>query len=305
MKAACPFTVVLLVWNFCVHASAAEPLVLNVWPERPPGETKELPPEQDVNKPEDKLIGGRPIVKLTNVSTPQIAVYRPAEDKQTGTAIVICPGGGHHILAYDHEGTEVAEWLNGLGVTAIVLKYRVPARETTHRWQAAVQDAQRTMSLVRSKADELGVDPERIGILGFSAGGETAGLTALFLEDRKYGAIDQIDQVSSRPDFAVLVYPGNFIDKDTGKLRDYIRVTKEMPPTFFVHSQDDNVPVQNSLLLALELKDAGVPTELHIYATGGHGFGMRDTGEPVNTWPERCEEWMRRQGWLKPAVTKE
>ena len=281
--------------------TAAEPEVINIWPAAAPGETKPLPPEQDMTKPDDPLIGGRAIIKLGNVSTPQIAIYRPDKSKDTGAAVVICPGGGHYILAYDHEGTEVAEWLNTIGVTGILLKYRVPARDTTHRWQAAVQDAQRAVSLVRSRAEEWNIDPKRIGILGFSAGGETAGLTALFLNQRKYDAIDNVDQVSSRPDFAVLIYAGGFFDKDQGRLREYVSASKETPPMFFAHAFDDKVPVENSLLLAAELKKVGVPAELHIYATGGHGFGMRDTGEPCNTWPARCEEWMRRMGWLETS----
>ena len=151
---------------------AATPAVtLDVWPGTPPGETKPLPPEADQTKDTDKLIAGRRIIKLGNVSRPQLAVFRPAREKDTGAAVVICPGGGFNILAYDLEGTEVAEWLNSLGVTGIVLKYRVPARDPERRWLAAVQDAQRAMSIVRSHAGDWGIDPKRIGILGFSAGG--------------------------------------------------------------------------------------------------------------------------------------
>ena len=288
----------LLILACSGFSPAAEPEVMNIWPAAAPGETKQLPPERDMTKPTDPLVGGRAIIKLGNVSTPQVAVYRPDEAKDTGAAVVICPGGGHHILAYDHEGTEVADWLNSIGVTGIVLKYRVPARQTTHRWQAAVQDAQRAMSLVRSRAEDWKIDPKRIGILGFSAGGETAGLTAL-LDERKYEPVDDVDQVSSRPDFAVLIYAGNFYDKDKRTLRDYVTPSKETPPMFFAHSFDDPVPVENSLLLAAALKKVDVPAELHVYATGGHGFGIRDTGEPCNSWPARCEEWMRRMGWLK------
>jgi acetyl esterase/lipase len=141
----------------------AEPIVLNLLPDRPPGEMKELPPEADQTKPEDKLVAGRRVSRIGNVSTPQIAVYRPSPEKDTGMAVVICPGGGHHILAYDLEGTEVAQWLNSIGVTGIVLKYRVPLRDPDRRWRAAVQDAQRAMSLVRSRAAQWNLDPERSG----------------------------------------------------------------------------------------------------------------------------------------------
>ncbi|MCS7466999.1 alpha/beta hydrolase [Stieleria sp. ICT_E10.1] len=275
------------------QVAAGDPIVLNVWPGMPPGETKTLPAEADQTKPDDKLIAGRRIIKLGNVSTPQIAVYQPPADKSNGTAVVICPGGGHHILAYDLEGTEVAEWLNSIGVTAIVLKYRVPARDPDRRWGAAVQDAQRAMSLVRSRAEEWGIDPARIGICGFSAGGETAGLTALFQEERQYEAVDKVDQVSIRPDFAMLIYAAGMVEKGTTQLHDYIKVTQDTPPMFFAHAFDDRVSVHNCLTLAGALKEAGVPAELHVYATGGHGYGLRVTDQPVTRWPEQAANWMK------------
>ena len=279
---------------------AAEPLTINVWPGKPPGETKELPPEADQTKPEDKLIAGRRIIKLGNVSTPQIAVYRPSPDKDTGASVVICPGGGHHILAYDLEGTEVAMWLNEIGVTGIVLKYRVPFRDPDKRWQAAVQDAQRAMSLVRSKAVEWKLDPKRIGLLGFSAGGQVAGLASIFNEQRQYGPVDDIDKVPCRPDFAVLIYPGGFEEKGQPKLRDEVKVTKESPPMFFVHAYDDGVTVLNTLLLAAECKKAGVSAEVHAYATGGHGYGLRHVdGLPVTDWTKPCEAWMKTMRFIK------
>ena len=281
-------------------ASGAEPLTLNVWPGKPPGETKELPPEADQTKPQDKLIAGRRIIKLGNVSTPQLAVYRPAKEKDTGAAVVICPGGGHHILAYDLEGTEVAEWLNEIGVTGIVLKYRVPFRDPEKRWLAAVQDAQRAMSLVRSKASEWKLDPKRIGILGFSAGGQVAGLVSVFDEQRQYESHDDVDKVSCRPDFAALIYPGGLTDGNQPKLRDEVQVTKQSAPMFFVHAYDDGVSVFNTLLLATELKKVGVSAEVHLYATGGHGYGMRHVdGQPVTDWPKPCEAWLKTTGIIK------
>jgi len=279
---------------------AAEPITLNLWPGRAPGETKELPPEAYQTKPEDKLIAGRRIIKLGNVSTPQIAIYRPPQEKNTGAAVVICPGGGHNILAYDLEGTEVADWLNSIGVTGIVLKYRVPFRDPQQRWTAAVQDAQRAMSLVRSRASEWGIDPKRLGILGFSAGGEVAGLVSIFGEERKYDGVDDVDKVSMRPDFAILVYPGNLVDWQTSQLQEYVKVTKETPPMFFVHAYDDGVTVLNTLLVAAELKKAGVPAEVHVYATGGHGYGLRPVeGQSVTQWPKPCEAWLRTMSYIK------
>ncbi len=283
-----------LVLIACHAACAAEPLTLKLWPGKPPGdENLKLPPEADQTKPDDKLIAGRRIIKLGNVSEPAIAVYRPAKEKDTGAAVVICPGGGHHILAYDLEGTEVAEWLTGIGVTGIVLKYRVPFRDKQKRWLAAVQDAQRAMSLVRSRASEWGIDGKRIGILGFSAGGETAALTSVFTE-RQYPPIDEADKVPSRPDFAVLVYAGGLVPRDDKtKLHAHVRVTKDAPPTFLVHAFDDGVPAENSVLFYLALRKAGVSSELHVYDRGGHGYGLRPTELPVTAWPKRCEEWLK------------
>jgi acetyl esterase/lipase len=279
---------------------AATPTILNIWPGKPPGETKDLPPEIDLTKDTDKLIAGKRIIKLGNVSTPQIAVYKPEKSKDTGASVIICPGGGHHILAYDLEGTEVAEWLNTIGVTGIVLKYRVPFRDPEKRWGAAVADAQRAVSLVRSKAAEWNLDPKRIGICGFSAGGETAGLTSLFLEERQYTAADDVDKVSCKPDFAILIYPGGFDTKGQAQMRESIKVTKDTPPMFLIHAFDDPVTANNSLALAVELKKVGVPTELHIYDAGGHGYGLRLVNTlPITTWPKRCEEWMQRRGLLK------
>jgi acetyl esterase/lipase len=279
--------------------AAAEPLTLNLWPDKPPGETKELPPEADQTKDTDKLIAGRRIIKLGNVSTPQIAVYRPAKAKDTGASVIIAPGGGFNILAYDLEGTEVAAWLNTLGVTGIVLKYRVPVRDPEKRWLAAVQDAQRAVSLVRGKAGEWKLDPKRVGILGFSAGGAVAGYSALLFEQRQYAPVDVVDQTSGRPDFALLIYPGGFVDQKTGVLNEAVKVPKNCPPLFIASAWDDHVTVLNSLLLGAELKKAGVPVGLHLYPTGGHGYGLRRTEEPVTTWPDRAAEWLRHGGWLK------
>ena len=277
-------------------AWGADPVTVNVWPDRAPGETREFPAESDLTKPADNLIAGRRIIKLGNVSTPQLTVYRPPREKETGAAIVVCPGGGHHILAYDLEGTEVAEWLNEIGVTAIVLKYRVPFRDPDKRWLAAVQDGQRAMSLVRQHAGEWGIDPHRVGVLGFSAGGQLAALVSLLGEDRQYAPLDDIDKITCRPDFAILVYPGGLTERDDSKLREEVKISKQSlpPPMFFVHAFNDNVSVLNSLLLAAELKKHGVPAELHIYATGGHGYGLRHVdNQPVTDWPGPCATWLK------------
>jgi acetyl esterase/lipase len=297
----------LVLSTLATNAGAAEPIKpikpikLYLWRGKPPGETKKLPPERDIYKPTDKKIAGRPIIKLANVSTPMLEIHRPPKEIDTGAAVVICPGGGHYILAYDLEGTEVAEWLNTIGVTGIVLKYRVPAREKAKRWRAAVEDAQRAISVIRSRASEWGLDPKRIGICGFSAGGEAAGLTAIFGTKKTYKPTDEHDKASSRPDFALLIYAAGFVKRGTTELREYIQVTKDTPPMFFAHANDDGVSSLNSLLLAAELKKVGVPTAVHLWAKGGHGYGLRKTEMPVTAWPKRCEEWLRTMELLVRA----
>jgi acetyl esterase/lipase len=289
-------------------ANSAEPdavvkpdAVLNLWPGKPPGQARDIGPEADLTKPEDRPIAGRPIIRLGNVTTPQIHVFLPPQEKRNGTALVVCPGGGFHILAWDLEGTEVAEWLNSIGVAAIVLKYRVP-RQPDHASRMAVQDAQRAMSLARSKAADWQIATDRIGILGFSAGGFAAAHVAVQNSRRAYEEVDEVDKIAFRPDFAVAIYPGGIIDDKTGELQPDFAVTKETPPMFFVHAADDGVRCENSAQLFLALKKASVPSELHIYDAGGHGYGLRPKPEfPVTEWPRRCEEWLTRRGLLKSS----
>ena len=290
-----------LVIVFASTAVAADPTPLSIWPGgKAPGDAAQLGEEHDTTKPSDALVAGKRVQRIGNVSVPTIAVYPASKQAGPSPAVVICPGGGHHILAYDLEGTEVAQWLNSIGVTAIVLKYRVPARDNQRRWLAAVQDAQRAMSLVRSKSKEWNIAPKRIGVLGFSAGGETAALAAIF-DERQYDRQDAVDDTAFRPDFAVLVYPGGLANKDGSALRDYIRVSKNSPPTFLVHAGDDRLTAEHSVLYYLALKRAGVQAELHVYATGGHGFGLRKTETPVTHWPEPCEQWLRGTGLLNAS----
>jgi len=271
-----------------------KPLVLDVWPGKAPGETGEIGEEEFQDpKPEDK----KPIKRLANVTKPTLTVYRPGKEKDTGAAVMICPGGGYTILAWDLEGEEVAEWLNSIGVTGILLKYRVPTRADLPRHLPPLQDAQRALSLVRSKAAEWGIDPNRIGMLGFSAGGHLTAAASTNFDKRSYESIDDIDRLSCRPDFGVLIYPGGIVEK--GELTPEIRVSKETPPLFFAHANDDPVTPENSAVVYLALKRAGVSAELHIFASGGHGFGLRPSDHPSSTWPKRCEEWLRNCGLLE------
>lgn len=273
------------------------PLVVELWPGGPPGERGEVGPE--------RLLAPRPgepdVQRLTDVGRPSMAVYRPPGDRNVRTAVIVCPGGGYRVLAIGHEGTEVASWLTGLGVTAVVLRYRVPQRPHDPDKVLPLQDAQRALGLVRHRAAEWGVDSGRIGILGFSAGGHLAAHLCTNFAARAYEVRDEADRVSCRPDFAVLVYPGGLVDREkTDLLSPRLRVTAETPPAFLVHAGDDRVPVENSLRYYLELRRAGVPAELHVYESGGHGFGMHSIPHPVASWPRRCEDWMRRRGLLDP-----
>jgi len=277
----------------CSVGRAAEPSrTLEIWPGAVPGEKGDIGEEQFLpSKNEPK-----PITRLTNVTRPTIAVYVPEKEKNTGAAVLICPGGGYHILAMNHEGEEVAEWLNSVGVTGIVLKYRVPARKDQPRHQAPLQDAQRAMSLVRAHAQEWDFDPGRIGILGFSAGGHLAATTSTNFDRRAYEPIDETDKTSCRPDFSVLIYPAYLTEGDG--LAPEIRVSEQTPPTFFIHAADDRILAENSIRMTLALRQSKVPAELHVFARGGHGFGLRPSDHPVSGWPKLCEAWMRGQGLL-------
>ena len=281
-------TIILLMTAWVSVAPAAEnPLVLDVWPGKVPGGQADFKEEELAASPKE----AKPVKRLVNVSKPTISVFRPAKQYATGTAVVICPGGGYHHLAFDKEGEEVAAWLNSLGVTGIVLKYRVPARQGQPKHLAPLQDAQRAMSLVRANALAWNLDPHRIGILGFSAGGHLAAVASTNFDQRQYDALDATDQVSCRPDFAVLVYPAYLAAGD--RLAPEIRVNSQTPPVFFALAGDDRISVEGSIALCLALRRAKVPAELHVYATGGHGFGLRPGDNPCSTWPQRCEQWLR------------
>ena len=206
----------LLLISCLASGFAAGPAPIALWPGTAPDEPKALPPEADMTKPTDPLIAGRRIIKLGNVSTPTITIYRPEPAKDTGATVVVCPGGGYSILALDLEGTEVCDWLNSLGVTGVLLKYRVPGRPGQEHYAAALQDAQRSVGLVRHQAKELGLDPDRIGMLGFSAGGSLSALLAGHYATRNYAPVDAADAVSCRPDFVVLIYPGGLVDARDG-----------------------------------------------------------------------------------------
>jgi len=281
----------LVINLFTTQLQAAEPIIWQLWPDSPPGGNIELPPEYDKTKAGDKLYGGLPVIRLTNVTKPTLAIYKPPKEIDTGTAIIIAPGGGTSIIAYDLEGTEVAQKFTSIGVTAIVLKYRVPGRAFNNekQWLSAAQDGQRAVSLVRGRAAELGIKPDKIGIMGFSAGGIAVGFTSI-IKERSYKPVDKYDEVSFKANFAAPIYMGRLPDNPT--------INEQTPPFFMVIAHDDKYSSLNVVDAYIALKKAGASAELHIYESGGHGFGVRKTGLPVSRWPQRMKEWMTRLNLL-------
>jgi acetyl esterase/lipase len=286
----------LMLLSFVPAASAAPETPIVLWPSGAPG-----------------AVGHEP------TDTPTLTPYLPAKDKATGAAVVVCPGGGYQHLA-DHEGRPVAEWLNSLGVTAFVLKYRLGP---TYHHPVQLQDAARAIRTVRARAAEFGIDPERIGILGFSAGGHLASTAGTHFDSGRPESVDVIERVSSRPNLMILIYPvitmramghagskKNLLGTEPAEalialLSNEEQVTKETPPTFLVHTMTDaTVPVENSMMFAAALRKAGVPFEIHLYERGPHGFGLAEKDPILSTWPARCADWLLLHGFVvSPKAT--
>lgn len=266
-----------------------------IWPKGAPGEKSKATgrAEIDMTTASDKLIAGKPVMRLGNVFTPTITLYEPKKAKGPAPAVVVFPGGGYRILAIDLEGTEVCDWLNSAGIVCVLLKYRVPDSGPYPKSAAALQDAQRAVGMVRQHAAEWGIDPHRVGVLGFSAGAHLAAALSTHFDKRIYDKVDAADDLSCRPDFAVVVYPGYLAVADKNMATNpEIQPTAQTPPTFIVQAEDDPVHVENATNYFLQLKAAKVPAELHIYAEGGHGYGLRRTELPVTSWPLLVETWL-------------
>lgn len=308
----------LLAAAFLLRASTAS---AEGW--QPPAGTEQIPlwPDKttlarpEVTGPERVEIGKgqRPATWVLDVTRPTMAIFRPRTNN-SGAAVLVFPGGGYNALAIDLEGAEVCDWLTAKGITCAVLKYRVPG--SGHHWDKAckchkipevpmaLQDAQRAMALLRARAKELGIDPGKIGVLGTSAGGHL--VTAVSNADSlSYQPVDAADSLGSRPNFGMALYPGH-LWSGTG-LEDYSfnHVSKDAPPTFILHAQDDPVDdVRHSLVYFLALREAKIPTEMHIYAQGGHGFGLRRTEQPITHWTDLAEKWLSTIGILKDSAAK-
>ncbi len=268
-------------------------VTLSIWPHGAPGTQANSAGEIDTTTAKDHLVAGKPVIRLGNVSKPTLTVYTP-KGSNTGAAVVVFPGGGYHILAIDLEGTEVCDWLNSIGVTCVLLKYRVPDSGPYPKSSAALQDAQRALGIVRAHADSWHIDPHRIGVLGFSAGGHLAAALSTRFDQRLYDPIDAADQLSCRPDFAVIIYPGYLaVAEQNFAPNPDIHVTDKTPPTFLVQAEDDPVHVENAIVYFMALKNAKVPAEMHIYEKGGHGYGLRRTDLPVTAWPQLAATWLR------------
>ncbi len=270
-----------LLISFSVSINAQSKEVIHIWPDKVPGETEAKHPAVQTDNT------GGDVIRLTDVTDPILEVYTPEEGLANGRALIVCPGGGYNILAINLEGYEVAEWLNSLGYTAFVLQYRVPDKK-----EGALMDAQRAMRIVRSKAKQWNIYPDKIGIMGFSAGGSLSARVSTLYNKIVYDPIDEVDQLSCRPDFAALIYPA-YLDKGEGRtLTPELKVDEHTPPMYIFATADD--PYGNSaLVMAGALRDAKVPVELHLLANGGHGYGLRAGKEAGETWPKLMEKWLK------------
>lgn len=296
-----------LVLSFAAAQAAAiadqTPTTLDVWPGTPPGINNAKGLEQDVPGPSGMLLPKQAM----NVSRPTLTVFAaipatpgPGVGSPARPALIVLPGGGFRELEMEKEGEEAARWATTLGITAFVLKYRVPTSEALPNYYVpGLQDAQRSVSLVRANASAWRIDPRRIGVIGFSAGANLSARACTAFSRRAYAPVDSADEASCRPDFGIIVYPGSLVPKGTSHLVPEITVTRETPQMFIVDAEMDRVNSDNSVLLFLALKRAGIPAEIHIYAAGVHGFALRASRNPHAMWPLSCAAWLYGQGILQ------
>lgn len=299
------FCFLILSLSMLCNVEAREPdVVIDIWPGLAPGETT----RETGTKLPRRATENPPATRVKDITRPQLNVFQPPAGNRNGTAVLIFPGGGYSYVVTDKEGSEAAEWLNAMGITAFVVHFRTKASKTPPTQTNAklppyserpLQDGQRALSLVRKRAAEWGVQPDRIGVIGFSAGGQAAALVTTRFNERSYKAQDAIDQISCRPDFSLLIYPWRLLDEKTGSLREVVSVSKETPPTFMAHAHDDSATPLSSIQFYTALKKNGVAGELHIYETGGHGYGMRPVANSnVATFTKRAEDWFRQRSLI-------
>lgn len=277
---------------------ATEPSARPIWPGVAPGEPSIA--ERAYTKTEGKTVAGQPVTILSHISQPTLTLYRPDPAKDTGATVLVCPGGGYYVLAIDLEGREVCAWLNSIGVNAALLEYRVPRRTGLLPHAAPLQDAQRAMSLLRRQAVELGLDPNRIGAIGFSAGAHLVAVLGNQHESRTYAPVDDADAVSCRPDFSILIYPAYLTGPERGTMLapELPVAAGRTPPTFIAMTQDDDVGVEGALLYYRALYEVKVPAEMHLYPRGGHGYGLRQSQDAVTNWTVLAADWLHAEGML-------
>ena len=269
----------------------AQGRVVNLFPQGAPNETTVL---VEGGSSQGATVGGQSVLRVENVSSPQIAIYPAKNKSEKNPVMLICPGGGYNILAYDLEGTEVAEWLNTLGFTAVLLKYRVPRREGRLKHEAGLEDVQEAISYIRTNASSLHIDPDKLGIMGFSAGAHLSVMAS--------NAWQAEGDSLLKPNYCLLVYPAYLSNEANAlQLASEINVSTNTPPTMLVQTQDDTNFIDSSLAYYYALKQQSVPVEMHLYPKGGHGYGLRNTGAAVNEWPDRAASWFKEIGVLSTA----
>lgn len=270
----------ILVLSMILGSSAQQKVIIKLWPGTVPGET-EAKHEPVVT---DNKSGN--VTRITDITDPAIIVFPANSNNNNGAGVVVCPGGGYSILAIDKEGYEIAAWLNKLGFTAAVLQYRVPKKQ-----EGALQDVQRAIRIMRSKGAKWNMNPDKLGVMGFSAGGSLSARASTLYNEKTYPKVDEMDDLSCRPDFALLIYPAYLDQGENRSLTPELRVDANTPPSFIFQSADDRL-ANSSLVYAGALRDANVPVELHLVPTGGHGYGMRLGNEAAETWPDLAKKWL-------------
>lgn len=292
MKKFCSFIIVLLLGMFATRA--ADLPVIQLWPSGLPAGAVQLPA--------DKIAAAKKIKdpeRIAWVDDPTLTVYQAPKKTANGAGLIICPGGGYNKLAWVKEGLEVAEHFNSRGVTCLLLQYRIPRRDPVTPHKEPLQDIQRAIRVTRHRAAEWGIDPRRIGVLGFSAGGHLVTMAALHFDDSTYAGVDAADEASARPDFVCPIYPAYYADENRpGPLKPEMKVVERTPPVFISVTSDDKLRGYNSAQFYLELKKMRIPAELHIYHQGGHGYGIRPSEKPVARWHHRCADWMMAMGFF-------
>ena len=269
-----------------------------IWPAGIPSDAKSLSPAV-IESAKQRSNQSR----IAYVETPSLSVYLAPKERANGCAVIICPGGGYNILAWPKEGLEVAEWFNSIGVSAFVLKYRVPRRDPQRIHWEPMQDVQRAIRLVRSRAEEWKIDPNRIGVLGFSAGGHLSVMAGVRFNEKAYPRVDQIDDISCRPNFICPIYAAYLADgyrDDVAELGELVTITSDTPPVFMAVTWDDKMRGAQAALMLAELKKKNVPAELHVFTQGGHGYGMRDNGKPVSAWKTDLAAWLTSMQFIPP-----